>query len=190
VLKKGVLKKVVLALLAIFAVICIVGCISDSEGEPKLGDRYQVRCVAVKDIDVLEVEEFGEIRIYGVEKAPWWTESKHEEVLEWLRNACEGKEVIIWFGDDEITRDDEGRPYAMVFLDKEEKRCVNTELITKLHADIATEIVNDTDNVRVDFLLHPAWDQVFSYSPESMKDLEADIMRRQEEETSQMLEEG
>jgi len=187
-----VLKKVVLGLLAIFAVICIAGYLygPDGEPEPELGTRYQVRCDAVKDIDVLEVEEFGEIRIYGVEKADWWSESKYNEVLEWLRNTCEGKEVIIWFGDDEIARDEEGRLYAMVFLDKEEKRCVNTELIANLHADIATEIVNSTDNVRVDFLLHPAWDQVFSYKPGELKDLEADIARSLDEEMRQMEEIG
>jgi len=147
-----VLKKIVLAVVAIFAVICLAGCIQDLEKGPKPGTREMVRCVAVKDINVLEVEDYGEIHLYGV-KEPWWSKEYYEQGLKWLREVCEGKDVLVWFGD-EIINDGEGRPYAMVFLDQDEESCVNTELIERYYADI------DPSHTREDFVMHPAWDKM------------------------------
>jgi len=140
-------KAILLVLLVIATVFCC-GCISEEKKEPQPNVRVRDKVVAVKDIDVLELEDHGEIRLYGVE--PGLTTKFYERGVEWLRNTFEGKTVIVWFGE-EITRDEEGRPYAMVFTDEEENCCINTELIVEHYA------LFNSSQVREDFLRHEAW---------------------------------
>ena len=158
------MKKLVLAVIVIFAVICLIGCVAEFEGGPYPGEKRMIRCIAVKDIHILELEDYGEIHLYGV-KYPIESKKKYEEGLGWLREVCEGKEVLVWFGD-EIEEDDEGRPYAMVFLDENEETCVNTELIAREYASLDVYPLT----AREDFFMHEAWDKMLKDLEESTRE--------------------
>ena len=153
-------RKAILLVLLLVATVACCGCISDEKKEPQPNARVRDRIIEVKDIDVLELEEHGEIRLYGVE--PGITKKLYEEGVEWLKNTFEGKTVIVWFGE-KITRDEKGRPYAMVFIDEKENSSINTELIIKHYS------LFNSSQARNDFLLHGVWAECYRTLKEELE---------------------
>jgi len=151
------MKKAALAFLVMIAVTFCAGCISDTKRQPNA--FIETKCVKVKDINVLELEDYGEVRLWLVEK-PHDTED-YEKGIDWLREQCENKSVTVWFGE-QITYDEEDRPYAMVFFNGN-KSCANLLLIAYFaYPDTRAPI-------RPDFLEHPAWKELIDIFKEKIE---------------------